>query len=60
MDDRSKVNLLPYRVFQAMKLSEENLVKDKDQAPIKGIGGTPVQVEGKIKLLLTLRMPPAA
>lgn len=29
----------------------------KDQAPTKGIGGMPVPVEGKIKLLLTLGAP---
>lgn len=55
VDDENKVNLLLYRVFQAMTIHEENLVRD--QAPIKEIGGMPMQVEGKIKLLLTLRTP---
>ncbi|XP_021624992.1 uncharacterized protein LOC110624183 [Manihot esculenta] len=52
VDDGSKVNLLPYRVFQQMGIPEEQLVRD--QAPIKGIGGAPVTVEGKVKLALTL------
>lgn len=56
MDDGSKVNLLPYRVFKAMKIVDEDMVKD--QAPVKGIGMVPVPVEGKIKLLLTLGAPP--
>ncbi|XP_043815061.1 uncharacterized protein LOC122724387 [Manihot esculenta] len=56
VDDESKVNLLPYRVFQQMGISEEQLVRD--QAPIKGIGGTPVTVEGKVKLALTLGEAP--
>ncbi|XP_043809844.1 uncharacterized protein LOC122723104 [Manihot esculenta] len=47
VDDGSKVNLLPYRVFQQMGIPEEQLARD--QAPIKGIGGTPVTVEGKKK-----------
>lgn len=58
MDDSSKVNLISYRVLQAIKIPKENLVRDK--APIKGIGGMPVRVERKIKLLLTLRTPPTA
>lgn len=58
MDDGCKVNLLPYRVFQAMKIPDENLTKD--QALVKGIGRMPVQVEGKITLLLTLGVPPTA
>ncbi|XP_043816611.1 uncharacterized protein LOC122724815 [Manihot esculenta] len=56
VDDGSKVNLLPYRVFQQMGIPEEQLVRD--QAPIKGIGGTPVTVEGKVKLALTLGEAP--
>lgn len=52
VDDRSKVNLLPHRVFKAMKIVDKNMVRD--HAPVKGIGGVPVLVEGKIKLLLTL------
>lgn len=28
VDDGSKVNLLPYRMFQAMNIPEKNLVKD--------------------------------
>lgn len=28
LDDESKVNLLPYRVFKAMKISDENMMKD--------------------------------
>ncbi|XP_043817795.1 uncharacterized protein LOC122725129 [Manihot esculenta] len=35
VDDGSKVNLLPYRVFQQMGIPEEQLVGD--QAPVKGI-----------------------
>ncbi|KAG8633903.1 hypothetical protein MANES_18G146801v8 [Manihot esculenta] len=56
VDDGSKVNLLPYRVFQHMGIPEEQLVRD--QAPIKGIGGVPVPVEGKVKLALTLGEAP--
>ncbi|XP_043805279.1 uncharacterized protein LOC122721502 [Manihot esculenta] len=56
MDDGSKVNLLPYRVFQQMGISEEQLVRD--QAPVKGIGGVSVPVEGKVKLALTLGEAP--
>lgn len=41
-----------------MKILEECLVKD--QTPIKGIRGTPVPIEGKIKLLLTFGTPPIA
>ncbi|XP_043818242.1 uncharacterized protein LOC122725269 [Manihot esculenta] len=52
VDDGSKVNLLPYRVFQQMRIPEEQLVRD--QAPVKGIEGTPVPMEGKVKLALTL------
>ncbi|KAG8650777.1 hypothetical protein MANES_07G072438v8 [Manihot esculenta] len=58
MDDGSKVNLLPYRVFQQMGIPEEQLVRD--QSPIKGIGGAPVLVEGKVKLALTLGEAPRA
>ncbi|XP_043807324.1 uncharacterized protein LOC122721969 [Manihot esculenta] len=58
VDDGSKVNLLPYRVFQQMGIPEEQLVWD--QAPIKGIGGAPVTVEGKVKLALTLGEAPRA
>lgn len=39
-----------------MKIPEEKLVKD--QAPVKGIGGTSVAVEGKVKVALTLGEPP--
>ncbi|XP_043805276.1 uncharacterized protein LOC110629209 [Manihot esculenta] len=56
VDDGSKVNLLPYRVFQQMGIPEEQMIRD--QAPIKGIGGTPVTVEGKVKLALTLGEAP--
>ncbi|XP_021618808.1 uncharacterized protein LOC110619606 [Manihot esculenta] len=35
VDDGSKVNLLPYRVFQQMNISEKQLVRD--QASVKGI-----------------------
>ncbi|XP_021617952.1 uncharacterized protein LOC110618996 [Manihot esculenta] len=56
VDDGSKVNLLPYRVYQQMGIPEEQLIRD--QAPIKGIGGTPVTVEGKVKLALTLGEAP--
>ncbi|XP_043817364.1 uncharacterized protein LOC122725018 [Manihot esculenta] len=52
VDDGSKVNLLPYRIFQQMGIPEEQLVRD--QAPVKGIGGVPKPVEGKVKLALTL------
>ncbi|XP_043811009.1 uncharacterized protein LOC122723290 [Manihot esculenta] len=45
VDDGSKVNLLPYRVFQQIGIPEEQLVRD--QAPVKGIGGIPVPVKGK-------------
>lgn len=38
VNDGSKVNLLSYRVFQQMRIPEEQLVRD--QAPVKGIGGT--------------------
>lgn len=55
VDDGSKVNLLPYRMFQAMNIPEKNLVKD--QAPVKDIEGTSIPAEGKIKLLLTLGIP---
>lgn len=50
MDDGSKINLLPYRVFKAMKLAGEDMVKD--QATVKDINGTLVPVEEKIKLLI--------
>ncbi|XP_043811021.1 uncharacterized protein LOC122723298 [Manihot esculenta] len=56
VDDGSKVNLLPYRVFQQMGIPEEQLVWD--QAPVKGIEGVPVPVEGKVKLALTLGEAP--
>ncbi|XP_043817373.1 uncharacterized protein LOC122725024 [Manihot esculenta] len=56
VDDGSKVNLLPYRVFQQMGIPKEQLVRD--QAPIKGIRGVPVPVEGKVKLALTLGEAP--
>ncbi|XP_021603907.1 uncharacterized protein LOC110608935 [Manihot esculenta] len=56
VDDGSKVNLLPYRVYQQMGIPEEQLIRD--QAPIKGIGGTPVTVEGKVKLALTMGEAP--
>lgn len=49
------MNLLPYRVFKAMKIFDEDMVKD--QAPVKGIGGVPMPVEGKVQLLLTLVVP---
>ncbi|XP_021598897.1 uncharacterized protein LOC110604919 [Manihot esculenta] len=55
-DDGSKVNLLPYRVFQQMGISEERLVRD--QAPVKGIGGIPIAVEGKVMVALTLGESP--
>ncbi|XP_021631859.2 uncharacterized protein LOC110629255 [Manihot esculenta] len=58
VDDRSKVNLLPYRVFQQMRIPKEQLVRD--QAPVMGIGGVPVPVEGKVKLALTLGEAPLA
>lgn len=51
VDNGSKVNLLPYRIFQAMKILEENMIKD--QSPVKEIRGVPILVEGKVKLLLT-------
>lgn len=38
-----------------MKIPKENLVRD--QALVEGIGGIPEQVEGKVKLLLTLESP---
>lgn len=56
--DGSKVSLLPYREIQAIKILLENLVRD--QAPMKRIVGIPILVEGKVKLLLTLEMPPTA
>lgn len=52
VDDRRKVNLILYQVFQAIKIPVENLIRD--HAPVKGIGEMPVPMEGKIKLLLTL------
>ncbi|XP_021600670.2 uncharacterized protein LOC110606223 [Manihot esculenta] len=58
VDNGSKVNLLPYRVFQQMKIPEEQKVWD--QALVKGIGGVPVLVEGKVKLALTLGEAPLA
>ncbi|XP_021617996.1 uncharacterized protein LOC110619046 [Manihot esculenta] len=58
VDDGSKVNLLSYRIFQQMRILEEQLVRD--QAPMKGIGGVPVPVEGKVKLALTLGEAPLA
>ncbi|XP_021598823.1 uncharacterized protein LOC110604823 [Manihot esculenta] len=57
VDDGSKVNLLPYRVFQQMDIPEEQMVRD--QAPVKGIGGALVPVEGKVKLALTLGEAPS-
>ncbi|XP_021623843.1 uncharacterized protein LOC110623224 [Manihot esculenta] len=56
VDDGSKVNLLPYRVFQQMRILEEQLVRD--QAPVKGIGGVLVAIEGKVKVALILGEPP--
>ncbi|XP_021599733.1 uncharacterized protein LOC110605450 [Manihot esculenta] len=56
IDDGSKVNLLPYRVFQQLRIPEDQLVRD--QAPVKGIRGAPVVVEGKVKVALTLGEPP--
>ncbi|XP_021603804.1 uncharacterized protein LOC110608822 [Manihot esculenta] len=56
VDDSSKVNLLSYMAFQQMKILEEQLVRD--QAPVKSIGGTPVAVEGKVKVAITLGEPP--
>ncbi|XP_043805299.1 uncharacterized protein LOC122721512 [Manihot esculenta] len=56
VDDGSKVNLLPYRVFQQIGIPEEQMVRD--QAPVKGIGGTPIPVEGKVKVALTLGEAP--
>lgn len=56
VDDGSKVNLLPYRVFKAMKIPDEDMVRD--QALIKGIGRVPLPVEGKVKLLPTLGVLP--
>lgn len=38
-----------------MKIADENMVKD--QAPVKGISGVRVPVEGEIKLLMTLGTP---
>ncbi|XP_021602366.1 uncharacterized protein LOC110607545 [Manihot esculenta] len=58
VDNGSKVNLLPYRVFQQMNIPEEQLVRD--QALVKGIGGTSVAVEGKVKVALMLGEPPLA
>lgn len=56
IDDSSKVNLLPYRVYQQMAIPKEKLMRD--QAPIKGIGGGLVAVEGKVKLALTMGQAP--
>ncbi|XP_043812713.1 uncharacterized protein LOC122723681 [Manihot esculenta] len=56
VDNGSKVNLLPYRVFQQMRIPEEQMVRD--QVPMKGIGGVPIPVEGKVKLALTLGEAP--
>ncbi|XP_043817339.1 uncharacterized protein LOC122725002 [Manihot esculenta] len=56
VDDGSKVKLLPYRVFQQMRIPKKQLVRD--QALVKGIGGAPVPVEGKVKLALTLGETP--
>ncbi|XP_043808349.1 uncharacterized protein LOC110604832 [Manihot esculenta] len=39
-----------------MGIPEEQLVRD--QAPVKGIGGVPVSVEGKVKLAFTLGKAP--
>lgn len=55
MDDGKKVNLLPYQVFQVIKTLKESLVRD--QMPMKGIREVPIQVKGKVKLLLTLGTP---
>lgn len=41
-----------------MKIADEDMVKD--QAPVKGIGGMSVLMEGKIKLLLTLGALPTS
>ncbi|XP_043814072.1 uncharacterized protein LOC122723991 [Manihot esculenta] len=56
VDDGSKVNLLPYRVFQQMGIPEEQLIRD--QAPVKGIGGVPMSVEANVKMALTLGEAP--
>ncbi|XP_021607785.1 uncharacterized protein LOC110611708 [Manihot esculenta] len=58
VDNGSKMNLLPYRIFQQMRIPEEQLVRD--QAPVEGIGGVPVPIEGKVKLALTLGEAPLA
>lgn len=50
--DGSKVSLLPYRVFQAMKILQENLVRD--QAPMKRIVGIPILVEFSMLCFLWL------
>lgn len=46
VDDGSKVNLLPYRVFKAMKIADEDMIKY--QALVKGIGRMPMLVEGRL------------
>ncbi|XP_021598919.1 uncharacterized protein LOC110604945 [Manihot esculenta] len=56
VDDGSKVNLLPYRVFQQRNILEEHLMRD--QVPVKGIEGTSVAVEGKVKVAFTLGESP--
>ncbi|XP_043810655.1 uncharacterized protein LOC110610967 [Manihot esculenta] len=45
VDDGSKVNLLPYRVFQQMGIPEEQLVRD--QAQSKGSGESQYQWRGR-------------
>lgn len=56
VDDERKVNLLPYRVFKAMKITDRDMMRD--QVPVQGIGRLLMPVEGKIKLLLTLGVIP--
>ncbi|KAJ9186199.1 hypothetical protein P3X46_005729 [Hevea brasiliensis] len=58
IDNGSKVNFLPYRVFQLMNIIRENLVSS--QALIKGIRGVPIPMEGKIHLPMTLGQTPLA
>lgn len=55
VDDGNKVNLLSYWVSQQMKMLGEQLIRD--QAPVKGIAGTPIVVEGKVKVALNLGEP---
>lgn len=56
VNNHSRVNLLPYRVFQQMRIPEEQLVRD--QAPVKEKEGTPIAVESKVKVAFTLGEPP--